>query len=198
MNLLAIDPGATAGYAFYTQETGFRWGVWKNPADKPRGADKRVLWNGTRYRVFLNRVRRVLRDHEIEGVCLEYNPMPDRSDDNAMLIGGWRAMIELALDLERGQTGREIFGPLLFSTWEWRSAYWGKYTMPPKEWDTDRKRSYHKNKALQACADEGWEVSSDDEAEALLMLVAFRKKMDPSFAFGRGGDAKAHQMGLAL
>lgn len=198
MNLLAIDPGSVCGWAIYTDEEGYESGIWKNPPDKADDEDSNVLFNGRRYLTFMQRVRRVIRDKMIDGVCVEHNIMQDRSDYNAMLAGGWLACIEMGIELERGQANRQIFGPFKFTTSSWRSGYWGRYPKLPDSWDKERKRKAHKAKAMQACADEGWSVRTDDEAEALLMLVAFRKKMDPSFAFGRGGDAKAHQMGLAL
>lgn len=198
MNLLSIDPGEQTGYAIFSGEDGYQSGTWKNQSDKPRGADDRILWNGLRFKTFLMRVRRTIREQMIDAVCVEHNIMPDRSDSNAMLSGGWLCCIQIAMQLEREAGNRKIEGPRVYATSEWRSAYWGRYPMLPKEWKPDRKRAYHKQKALQACADEGWDVSDDNEAEALLMLVAFRMEQDPSFAFCRGGDAKAHQMGFAL
>lgn len=195
MNLLAIDPGAKAGYAWVAEGAYFS-GVWDNKASKPRNADNRVRWNGLRFLTFMQRVRRVIRDNAIEAVCIEHNVMPDRSDENSMLAGGFMCCIEMAIELERKD--REIVGPMMFTTAEWRSAYWGKYPQLPKEWEPERKRAAHKQRALQACADEGWSVKDDNEAEALLMLVAFQKKMDPQFAFSRGGDAKAHQLDMVI
>lgn len=198
MNLAAFDPGSFMGWAVYNNQTGYHYGKLNFPSDKPKKTSKDILHNGTRFLNCMQSVRKIIQAHNITDICVEHNIMPNRSDDNAMLAGGFLSAIQMAVEIEKKAQDWEIHKPVKLVTSQWRKIFFGTYPKAPDHYDDDQKRAYHKMKAIAACVDEGFDVGNDDNiAEAILMLIAFRKNMDPEFAFSRGGSEK-HQIAMAV
>lgn len=79
----------------------------------------------------------------------------------------------------RGMTVHEIVQS------EWRGRFLGKVS-PPKGMAPADRRKWWKQKAKDACAERGWDVATDDEADACGVLVFERARLLPEFSADDG------------
>jgi hypothetical protein len=78
---------------------------------------------------------------------------------------------------------------------EWRAPFIGQ-ARAPKHLSKPQRRSWLKNETRKECARRGWQVSTDDEADALGLLVYERARLFPEwgvegslFGYGLAGAA---------
>jgi Holliday junction resolvasome RuvABC endonuclease subunit len=63
---------------------------------------------------------------------------------------------------------------------EWRGAFIGT-TKAPKGLEKDKRRLWLKNQTREECANRGWPTKTDDEADALGLLVYERARLFPKY-----------------
>jgi hypothetical protein len=132
---------------------------------------------GTRYREARQWLIRLLNEFAPDIVVKEarflpMGPSSVQSDEFLSYLHGCVAEVTSTLNIPR---------LVDFSVSEWRNLALGT-AKAPKHIPSTQRRKWWKAQAIERCAELGWPVRSDDEAEALLILHAYRIKTDRTYA----------------
>jgi len=191
LNILSIDTGSICGWAIFSKGS-YDYGVRRFPgtAIRKNKREENRMYNGERFFTFSQFLKKTIQEYDIDHIVCEHNNMGDSSHDNLMLLGGWLSLIQTVVFSENVLRSRRntdlISGPYEFTTSQWRKGFYGRYPKLPQEWSQEKKREEHKRRAIQACQDAGFDIEDDNVADAMLMLIAFRKSVDPAYSAAMG------------
>jgi hypothetical protein len=182
MGILALDLAGQTG-----------WAVWRagdvNPvsgaAKMPRDPDPDSV--GKTIAAFRDWLNAKVLSERIDHFAIERVFINDRTASSAPKLLGLTAVAE-EIAYRRGLTVNKI------TTAEWRGRFLGKVA-PPKGLAKTKRSAWWKMKAREACAARGWNVATDDEADACGILVYERSRLYPEFSaegglFGYGAQAR--------
>ena len=176
MRILALDPGANAGFAY------------GDPGQAPRSGTIRLdsgMSPAKRFCLLEGRVRHLISAYEIDALFIESRYIqtdPKRFDINAARLGyGWEAAIVMAAEKE-GLAAERVFWA---TSDEWRKHALGHPKAPKEVEGWEKRRKWLKARAKEECAARGWPIRSEDEAEACLLWEYATETLQPASTLNR-------------
>lgn len=164
--ILAIDPGMSAGICFGELGT-------KDPKFSPLILPG--IHYGGRFATMLDRLMFLIKGngithvfHEMPFVNLHPRPAKKGGKDFTVNVQqlhlgfGYKAIIETACHK------CDISEPVGVTSMQWRSPLFDK-AKPPQGMNEAQRRKWWKSKAIERCVEKGFNISSDDIAEAVCL-----------------------------
>ncbi|MGE3246136.1 MAG: hypothetical protein AB7F96_15380 [Beijerinckiaceae bacterium] len=178
MNLLAIDPASTVG-----------WALWTESDDRVRFGEKRLptLSHGQTMGVFRDWLGEVIFGNTVTDICVEEPFISQDSPSAAKRLYGLYGIVHEQAFVRQLKVRSATAA-------EWRSFYLNGITTAPKSVKKEKRRKWIKTKAMQEGWRRGWEVSGDNEADALGIMVFYRALRLPEYAASGGlfGNGPVH------
>lgn len=154
LRVLAVDPGATSGICHGEPGKAPVYSLLRLPS---------VPEYGDRFNVLEDKLREFIIGNGVTHVYYETPFVSERFMSIAQieLLYGYKATIRKA-------GAREGIRSVPVVASQWRSVAFNR-ARPPKGLDYERRRKWWKAEAIKRCVRNGWNIESDDVAEATLL-----------------------------